>query len=228
MIETWLSYSLSDLLMFSPRVYYRQMELANASAWPLHVAMLMAGLLVAFTIHAPSPARNRICAVVLAVAWASSCWFFVINAFAQIHWAGWYMATLFLAETASLIVIALLPAGLTISRPTKLVNLARTMMVAVTVLAYPGLALLSGRNAASSEVFGIAADPTAVVTLMIVASAATGWQLLLAIVPWLWLAFSASALWAMGALEVWALLVFVVTMPVLILARALTSGVQKT
>jgi hypothetical protein len=31
-METWLSYDLSDLLMFSPRVYYRQLELANAAA----------------------------------------------------------------------------------------------------------------------------------------------------------------------------------------------------
>ena len=34
----WWTYSLSDLLLFSPRTYYRLFELYNEAVWPMHVA----------------------------------------------------------------------------------------------------------------------------------------------------------------------------------------------
>jgi hypothetical protein len=196
-METWLSYDLSDLLMFSPRVYYRQLELANAAAWPLHL----------------------VTTAVLAAAFASSCLLYVLPAFAEIHVAGWYMAALFLGQAAALAGLVLLAGGLTIQPGGRLLTWCRTGLVVLITLAYPALAMMSGRSIASAEVFGIAADPTALAALIVIAMGARGWQLLLAIPPWLWLAFSASSLWAMDAPEVWIIL------PVLMLAPAILLAV---
>ena len=223
MIDTWLSYDLADLLMFSARVYYRQLELANESAWPLQVAILFAGLVLAHGLHAPSATLNRVAAAILAVAWGSSCWFFVVQAYGQIHWAGRYMTMLFLVEAAALLVLVVTPGGLAFSRPGPLLAWVRSTMVLAVILAYPALALAAGRTLSSAEMFGIAADPTALVTLLAVASGARGWQLLLAVPPWLWLAFSASTLWAMGSVEVWCLMAALVAAPVAILVRALAT-----
>lgn len=220
-METWLSYGLSDLLMFSPRVYYRQLELANASAWPIQVPIVIAGLVLAFAMHSPSNLLDRIGATILAAAWACTGWFFVINAYAQIHWAGWYMATLFFAQAAALALLALVAGGLKITTGHQSINWIRAAIVVLLVLGYPGLAALSERAPAQYEVFGVAADPTALVTVAAVAAGVTGWQLLLAIPPWLWLAFSASTLWAMGSPEVWIVLVFLVAAPAAILWRLL-------
>lgn len=46
--RTWLSYRPADLLMFSPRVYARLIELVNAQAWPASMAGLLAALVLDF------------------------------------------------------------------------------------------------------------------------------------------------------------------------------------
>ena len=46
-MSEWWSYSLSDFLMFSARTYFRQFELLNQALWPLQLAGLGAGLLLA-------------------------------------------------------------------------------------------------------------------------------------------------------------------------------------
>lgn len=225
MMETWLSYDLSDLLMFSPRVYYRQLELANTAAWPLHLVTLAAGLVLAWCVALPTPVRNRIAAAILAAAFASSCLLYVLPAFAEIHVAGWYLAALFLGQATALAGLALLAGGLTIHPGGRLLTWCRTGLVVLITLAYPALALMSGRSIASAEVFGIAADPTALAALAVIAMGVKGWQFLLAVPPWLWLAFSASSLWVMDAPEVWIIL------PALLAALAVmlaAKGVRRS
>ena len=45
-MSDWLSYAPQDFLLFSPRVYYRLIELHNEALWPLQVAALALGLLL--------------------------------------------------------------------------------------------------------------------------------------------------------------------------------------
>ena len=37
-MAVWLSYSLSDFLLFTPHTYYRLFELYNRAIWPVHAA----------------------------------------------------------------------------------------------------------------------------------------------------------------------------------------------
>jgi hypothetical protein len=220
-METWLSYGLSDLLMFSARTYYRQLELANAAAWPLHLAAVAAGLLLAFCLLGPSPVRNRIAALILAAAWASSGWFFITSGFAAIHWAGGYATALFAVTSVLLASLALTAKGFRGGDPDALSQWSRSaaaVTLAVTLL-YPALAPLTGRPIASAEMFGIAADPTALVTLLVAAFTASRWRLLLMIPPALWLVFSASVLWAMGSVEAWLVLAALLSASVIPLVR---------
>lgn len=220
-METWLSYRLSDLLMFSARTYYRQLELANAAAWPLHLAAAAAGLLLAFCLFRPSPVRNRIAALILAAAWASSGWFFIASGFATIHWAGAYATALFAVTSVLLASLAVTSQGLQGNDVTALPQWSRGaagVTFAATLL-YPAIAPLTGRPVASTEMFGIAADPTALVNLLVAAFTASRWRLLLMVPPALWLVFSASILWAMGSAEAWLVLAVLLAAPIIMLAR---------
>lgn len=220
-METWLSYGLSDLLMFSARTYYRQLELANAAAWPVHLAAIAAGLLLAFCLLRPSPLRNRIAALILAAAWASSGWFFIASGFATIHWAGGYATALFALTSTLLAILALTSTGFRGGDSDALPQWshgAAAVTIAATLL-YPAIAPLTGRPVASAEMFGIAADPTALVTLLVAAANASRWRLLLMIPPALWLAFSASVLWPMGSVEAWLVLAALLAAPIILLVR---------
>jgi len=220
-METWLSYGLSDLLMFSARTYYRQLELANAAAWPLHLAAVAAGLLLTYCLLRPSPLRNRIAALILAAGWASSGWFFIASGFATIHWAGGYATALFALTSALLASLAVTTHGLRSSNPDAWPQWSRSaaLLTLAATLFYPAIAPLTGRPVASAEIFGIAADPTALATLLAAAFTASRWRLLLMIPPALWLAFSASVLFAMGSAEAWLVLAAVLAAPVIVLVR---------
>ena len=47
-VSEWWTYTPSDLLLFSPRVYYRLIELHNIAVWPVHIGAALLGLLVRF------------------------------------------------------------------------------------------------------------------------------------------------------------------------------------
>lgn len=202
-MDTWLSYELADLLMFSPQVYYRQIELANQDVWPGQLLAVAGGLLLALCIGFPTAVRNRVAAAVLAVAWFCSGWVFIASRFADIHIAGPYMEALFYLQAAALAGFAAMPNGLGLCTRSKTVAATMALLIVAVVVVYPSLTLLSGRVFASAEVFGVAADPTALATLLVISGVVSGWRLLLAVVPVFWLVFSATTLSAMGSVEVW-------------------------
>ncbi len=43
-MSEWWTYTLSDFLLFSPRVYYRLLELHNHALWPAHLLTIARGL----------------------------------------------------------------------------------------------------------------------------------------------------------------------------------------
>ena len=203
MMDRWLSYEISDLLMFSPQVYYRQIELANQDMWPAHLVTVAGGLLVLICINFPLARRNRMTPAVLAIAWICCSWGFVGSRFSDIHIAGPHMETLFYFQAAVLAGCAIISDGLDIGARSKTVIRTVTMLGLLLLVAYPFQALLSGRPFTSAEVFGVAADPTALVTLLIICGVCRSWRLLLAVGPFTWLVFSAVTLWSMDSMEVW-------------------------
>jgi hypothetical protein len=67
----------------------------------------------------------------------------------------------------------------------------------------PLLAPLQGRVWASSEIFGIAPDPTAIATLGFLLFARGKFLPLLLPIPVLWCLLSGMTLWTMSALQAW-------------------------
>ena len=162
-MSEWWTYRAEDFLLFSPRVYWRMFELHNAALWPLHVLTLAAGLIIILLIAWRPGTSARWIAFILAMLWILVGWSFLWNRYATINWAAAYVAPAFFVEGALLIVVSLLN-GLAFDRrgPAGWIGY---LILAFALAGQPLLAPLQGRGWASSEVFGIAPDPTAIATL---------------------------------------------------------------
>ncbi|WEX74634.1 DUF6064 family protein [Sinorhizobium numidicum] len=198
----WTSYTLSDFLMFSPRVYFRLIERYNQDLWPLQLILIAAALLVLIpALHVP---RARIAVYpTLAAAWAFCAWQFLWIRYAAISWATSYAAIAFLAE-AGLLALWSGTTGQADPAATRLRQAGGIGLMLFGLLAYPFLALLAGRSLASAETFAMMPDPTATATLgaVLAASRKTPWLLLP--MPLLWCGFSGLTLWALEDPGAWA------------------------
>jgi hypothetical protein len=203
-MSDWWSYGLADFLLFSPRTYWRMFELHNAAMWPQQVPVLAMGLALILLAAWRPRAHGRLIALLLAIQWAHVAWSFLWLRYATINWAAVYVAPVFAAEGALLLVAGTLLDRLAFDRG----GWARSVGLSITIFAvagYPWLAPLSGRPIGGAEIFGIAPDPTVIGTLGLLLLARGKLPILLLAIPLLWCAASAATLWAMEAPEAWIL-----------------------
>ncbi len=194
-----------DLLLFSPRVYWRLFVLENEALWPAQPVLLAAGTLLFLHLLRGRRPSGRWLGPALGAAWLWTGWHFVALRYGAVNWAAPTLAWGFYAQGALLAALGL--AG----RLTLVRRAGRAWpglgLVAAALLAWPALAPLDGRSWRGAEVFAIAPDPTAVATLGFLALAAPSrWTALLCAAPALWLAVSTATLLAMGAWQGWAVL----------------------
>jgi hypothetical protein len=200
-MSEWWTYRLTSFLLFSPRTYYRTIELYNQAIWPAQLVGVAIGLAIIVLLVRKRGQRDRLVAALLAACWLWIGWAFHYQRYAQINWVASWIAAAFALEALLLVVVGVI-AGRVIFQPAGgrlfWVGIA---LVAIIVAAYPLLAPLAGRAWTTAEVFGVAADPTALVT--VAALALTRWRIrwLLLIVPLLWCTFTVLTLWAMRSTE---------------------------
>ncbi len=189
----WLSYGLSDFLLFSPRTYWRLFERQNEALWPLPLVTLGAGIAV-LALAGLRPAHClRWTAAILGILWAWVAWSFLWQVYAAINWAAAYVAPLFALQAALLFAAAWRapPAA----QPRSARSLTGLALIATAVLLYPALAPLLGRPWAGAEIFGMAPDPTAIATLGFVLMLRGRWPMTLLPIPLLWCVTSGLTLW---------------------------------
>jgi hypothetical protein len=196
--STWLSYRPGDFLMFAPRTYWRLFELVNTAWWPAPLALWAAGAAALW-------ARNRAALAVLALAWASAGSLFLWERFAPIHWvAGWW-AVVFGAVALLLLALALARDAWVFSATGTRQRLAWALGSAALLM--PLVAPAAGRPWAQAEMFGLAPDPTALLTLalLLVLRAQAAWARWALRAVWLlaigWCLQSAATLATMEAWE---------------------------
>jgi hypothetical protein len=221
-MSEWWSYRPSDLLMFSPRIYWRLFEAMNQAAWPLQLPIVGAAL--GWWLHASrgAPAGLRVSAAALALAWAGVGWCFLAQRYAPINWAAHAFAVAFGVQAAGL----MMSMGVHLQwQPAGRRRHVGSALMLWALLMHPLLAWADARPWQQAEVFGFAPDPTAIATL--------GWLLWLGagdvrarlllralwVVPLVWCAVSTATLWTMGAAQA----VVPAAAALLALAAALTA-----
>jgi Family of unknown function (DUF6064) len=201
-MSEWWTYRAEDFLLFSPRVYWRMFELHNAALWPLHLLTLAAGLIIIILIAWRPGTWARWPALILAIPWIFVGWSFLWNRYATINWAAAYVAPAFAVEGVLLLIVSLRD-GLAFDRRGP-AGWTGYLILAFALAGQPLLAPLQGRGWASSEVFGIAPDPTAVATLGVLLLARGRLLPVLLPIPVLWCLLSGITLSTMGEPQAWA------------------------
>ena len=204
-MSEWWTYRPEDFLLFSPRVYWRMFESHNAALWPLQVLVPAVGLVIILLVVWRPKTFARWLALLLAVLWIFVGWSFLWNRYAAINWAAAYVASVFAVEGALLFIAGPLLDGLEFDRR-GLARWTGYVILAFALAGQPLLAPLQGRGWGSSEIFGIAPDPTAIATLGLLLLARGRLLPLLLPIPVLWCLLSGMTLWTMGEPQAWAVL----------------------
>jgi hypothetical protein len=200
-MSEWWTYRLTSFLLFSPRTYYRTIELYNLAIWPAQLAGMAIGVAIVVLLMTSIGQRGRIIAALLAACWLWIAWSFHYQRYAQINWVAPWLAAAFVLQAVLLIVAGVLGGWLVLQPVGSRAFAIATSLVAITVVGYPFLAPLTGRAWTTAEVFGIAPDPTAIATVAVLALVRGRIRWLLLVVPMLWCAATALTLWAMKAPE---------------------------
>jgi Family of unknown function (DUF6064) len=199
-MSEWWTYRLSSFLMFSPRTYWRQIELYNLDVWPVHLAALTLGMAMLWLAASRRAGAARVLWALLALVWLWVGWAFHWRHYASINWAAQYFAAAFaLQAVLFLLSLGVLPRHAQQAAVGAGLRNVGWLLALVGVLLYPLAGLLVGRPWTQIELFGMTPEPTALGTLgLLLASRqvpARALRILLAIVPTLSLMLGAATLW---------------------------------
>jgi hypothetical protein len=198
-MSEWWTYSLSDLLMFSARTYYRLFELYNLAIWPGQLLAGAGALVILACVLRGGGAAGRTAAVLLAACWLWVRWAFLCQRYAPSTVSGGF-AIGFAVAALLLLWIGCVRGRMRLAPGRAGAGRAALGVLLFAMLGYPLVALASGRAWRQMELFGVAPDPTALATLaLLVSTARSAWPLLP--IPLLWCAIGGATLWAMRAPE---------------------------
>lgn len=198
----WLSYSLQDLLMFGPQVFLRLFVRVNQDAWPWHLLIVPLTLAVPWLVLRPERALRRFAMVIVAAAWITSGYGFLLGYFGEINWPADWFGWAFLLQGVALAILAVLsdcspiPGG-------RAGWLVLFWLLAVVLL--PWVSVVQSGEVKALALFGLAPGVTVAASglLLAIPGRAVGWLLLP--LPVFWVVFSAATFWALQTY--WLLLV---------------------
>lgn len=199
MMSEWWTYSLRDLLLFSPQTYYRLYELYNTAWWPLHILAMGLGSAVLVLGWRRGARAGRSMAAVLALSWLWVAWAFHLQRYASINLAAEYFAWAFAAQALLLLWLGAVQGRLTLTPDSRMQSRFGMGLLFFALWVMPLLAPLLGRNWTQAEVFGMAPDPTALATLGVLLLAGGPRTYALYPIPVAWCLVSGATRWTMEA-----------------------------
>ena len=202
-MQDWLTYRLSDLLLFSPRTYYRMFELYHQAMWPAQLVALVAGVAIVILLWRSDERSGVGIAVLLAVGWMWVAVAFHLDRYATINWAARWFAALFVVQAALLAWYGVARGRLSFRRPAGRARWRAPVLFVVAVVVAPLAGRAAGRTWSQVELFGLTPDATAIATLALLLLAVPRASRVLLLVPIVWCAIAGATLWAMVSREAW-------------------------
>ena len=208
-MDEWWTYRPSDLLMFSPSIYWRLFESLNRTAWPMVLLAAALGSVIwaarrrSHTGGLGATGSARFAALLMAGCSLFVAWAFFWQRFAPIYSAAPVFAALFVVQAAGWALLAANP-GLRWAQRSRRTAFG-LFLAGWALVGHPVLALVFGRPLWQAEWFGLAPDPTVLGGLALLlmldlsrfrASRVLGWALW--ILSLSWCAISSLSLWTMG------------------------------
>ena len=186
------SYSLSDFILFSDKVYFRQFELYNHAIWPLHLIAIVFSLVIFFALWEKPVWAGRVIAVLLTLSWVWVAWAFLYAHFYQIHVvANWY-ALGFVLQAGLIIWYGLIKNRFTLAEESRNKINIGLVLIFISLILYPFIALITGRSWLQFEMFSLTPDPTVLATLAIFVLCKA--SRVLYVIPIIWLIISGMTL----------------------------------
>ena len=202
----WLTYRLSDFLLFSPRTYFRMFELYHMQTWPIHLVVLATLLAIAVLLRREEEWRDRAIAGLLAVWWVWVAIAFHFQRYATINWSARYFAALFVIQALLLVWSGVVRGRLRFRLSREPAVYMAVGLFVFALLLEPVAGRIAGRAWRQVEMFGLTPDPTAIATLALLALSTARPHRGLIVIPALWCAIGAATLWALGSPEAWLVL----------------------
>jgi hypothetical protein len=200
-MSEWWTYSLRDLLLFSPRTYYRLFELHNLEWWPLPLVTLALGAALLVLARRGGERAGRWALALLAACWLWVAWAWQLQRYAPINWAAEYFAWMWAAQ--GMLLLAAAWRGRFDATPPAWRRRFGIALAGYALALHPLLAPALGRGWAQAEVLGMAPDPTALFTLGVLLALPLRYRAWLAPLPVAWCVISGATLWAMASPELW-------------------------
>jgi len=197
-MPSWLTYEPQDFLLYSPRVYYRLIELHNTALWPFQLAALALGILLIVLSLRREVWAARAVFIILGIVWIWIAWSFLWERYSTINWAAAYIVPLFVLQGLALIGYGALRTDLRFAPVAGFAGVGAILLLAAAIFAYPLIAPFLGRPWSGAELFGIFPDPTAIATLVVLARVRRGGALLM-VLPALSCALASEILWLLGS-----------------------------
>ena len=161
-MKDWLTYRLSDLLLFSPRTYYRMFELYHQEIWPAQLVAVALALAILVLMRRDDEWRGPVIAGLLAACWLWVAIMFHVRRYATINWAARYFAALFVAQAALLVWNGVVRRRLTFRRQSEALLVPGLLVIAIAIP--PLVGRVTGRTWSQVELVGLTPDATAVAT----------------------------------------------------------------
>jgi hypothetical protein len=222
----WWTYRLSDLLLFSPRTYYRMFELYHGAIWPVHIIVLASALSIVVLARRVDSWAQRTIAGVTAAWWLWVGVAFHLNRYATINWSAKYFAGLFVTQAMLLVWYGVVRAELRFELPRSTMQRFAAGLIVLTAL-YPLFGRLAGRQWNQVELPGLTPDPTAIATLALLAITVSRVPRPLLVIPAVWCVIGAATLWALGSVEAW-VVIFLGLAGLVLAMRNKRSGNRQT
>ena len=200
-MQDWLSYRLSDLILFSPRTYYRLFELYHQAIWPAQLIALALVVVIVVLLRRDDPWRGAVIATLLAACWLWVAVAFQLRRYATINWAARYFAVLFIAQAALLVWYGLVRRRLTFGPPRPGATWALPAAFVLAVVLPPLAGRAADRTWEQVELVGLTPDATAVATLGILLMTSPRAPRPLMLAPLCWCVIGGATLWALESPE---------------------------
>ncbi len=211
-MQDWLSYRLSDLILFSEQSYLRQFELYNQWLSPLQWLFYLYGVLFIIALFKRQEKNLRILFLVSAVLWMVCSFGYLWQFYVAINWLVEYFIVLIVVQAILIIWLALYSSFSHKLKTGKLNYISALLLWTITLIAQPLIEYLSGRGLNQLSVFAGTADSLCYISI--------AFMLLLRLpsiyfIPVaLWLLFSSLTYMAMddwmGVFPAFALMVYII------------------